>query len=101
MSNEPDIKLVGLVQSDVVTRKVALAYIVQRLTDGDLASAKTMLLAVAQVCISSTLLVDRATSQIASMTAGTYRVRCPRRRRICSDDGSPVGSSVFCRQTCA
>ena len=48
--DEPDSKLVSLVQSDVVIRKVALAYILQRLTEGDLASAKAVLLAVGQVC---------------------------------------------------
>jgi hypothetical protein len=47
--DEPDSKLVGLAQSDVVIRKVALAYILQRLTEGDLASAKAVLLAVGQV----------------------------------------------------
>ena len=47
--DEPDSKLVSLVQSDVVIRKVALAYILQRLTEGDLASAKAVLLAVGQV----------------------------------------------------
>lgn len=41
-----DPKLVALIHEDVVVRKVALAFIIQRLMDGDIASSKSMLPAV-------------------------------------------------------
>ena len=50
MPDEADAKLVSLLQQDAVIRKVALAYIIQRLMEVDLASTKLVLLAVTQVC---------------------------------------------------
>lgn len=44
-----DEKLVRLMQQDAVIRKVALTYILQRVTVGDLASAEPLLLAAKEV----------------------------------------------------
>jgi hypothetical protein len=44
-----DEKLVKLMQQDAVVRKVALTYILQRVTVGDLASAEPLLLAAKEV----------------------------------------------------
>ena len=45
-----DDKLVRLMQQDAVIRKVALAYILQRVTVGDLPSAEPLLLAAKEAC---------------------------------------------------
>ena len=44
-----DEKLVRLMQQDAVIRKVALAYILQRVSVGDVASAEPLLLAAKEV----------------------------------------------------
>jgi len=55
VSDAPDpadgshVKLVALMQQDAVIRKVALAYVIQRLEEADMASAKTVLLAAREV----------------------------------------------------
>ena len=46
-----DEKLVRLMQQDAVIRKVALTYILQRVTVGDLTSAEPLLLAAKEACI--------------------------------------------------
>lgn len=45
-----DEKLVRLMQQDAVIRKVALTYILQRVTVGDLTSAEPLLLAAKEAC---------------------------------------------------
>jgi hypothetical protein len=45
VGDAPNAKLVLHMQQDAVSRKVALAYVVQRLMEADLASAKTVLVA--------------------------------------------------------
>jgi hypothetical protein len=47
--SKADEKLVKLMQQDAVVRKVALTYVLQRVTVGDLASAEPLLLAAKEV----------------------------------------------------
>ena len=57
MAAAADEKLVRLMQQDAVIRKVALTYILQRVTVGDLTSAEPLLLAAKEASFGCALLL--------------------------------------------